>query len=137
MVEIKKPIDRISLNDLNKKKLESWLDQIHHHLKGMVKITKTDLVNCLLADHPEELSESEIKSAAKFCFDEVRWLNSAMERLKAAKKVGQNLSMEDLLIERKELIGEAIKAPRGRPKTTNKVTFESTEKPSHKGDAST
>lgn len=137
MVEVKKSIDRISLNELNKKKLDSWLDQIHHHLKGMVKITKTDLVNCLLADHPQEISESEIKSVAKFCFDEVRWLNSAMERFKIAKKSGQSLSMEQLLTERNELVGEENKAPRGRPKNTNKVLSESAKKPSHKGDAST
>lgn len=138
MVEVDKPsIDRISLNQKNRNKLDKWLDDINKHLNGMVKVTRTDLVNCLLEQHSIDLSDSEISATAKYCFDEVRWLNSAMERLKKAKKSGAMVSMETLLDERNALLGESHKPLKGRPKKSEMASSVSSKTQSGKGEAST
>jgi hypothetical protein len=137
MVEVDKQlIDRITLNPTNRNKLDQWLIELESQLNGVVKITRTDLVNCLIELHSNRLSDSEIKAAAKYCFDEVRWLNSAMERLKKAKKAGETLSMETLLNERNAFLGEANKAPRGRSKAQKKDSSNSPQNQSGKGEAS-
>jgi hypothetical protein len=137
MVEVdKQPIDRISLNPKNRMRLDKWIDEINAHLKGMVKVTRTDLVNCLLEEHSNSLSSLELNAAAKYCFDEVRWLNSAMDRLKKAKRVGETLSMEALLEERNALLGEGGKPLKGRPRKSQMAASESFENQSSKGKAS-
>jgi len=138
MVEVEKmPIDRISLTPSNRKRVDKWLELLEEKLQGMAKITRTDLVNSLLELRSQELSQSEIQMIAKNSFDEVRWLNYAVERLKSAKKNGESLSMDQLLEERNSLLGESIKASRGRPKGQKKDPEESSRNLTNKGETST
>lgn len=126
--------DRITLSEFNRKKVDQWLTHLNEKLLGMVKISRTDLVNCLLERHSFELNENEIQAVAKATFDEVRWLNSAMERIKASKKSGELLSMDQLLEERKALLGEANRASRGHAKAQKKDIKNSHKNQSGKGE---
>ena len=110
----KQIIDRITLNPTNRNKLDQWLVELESQLNGIVKITRTDLVNCLIELHSNQLSDTEIKAAAKYCFDEVRWLTSAMERLKKAKKAGT--TVEKKLAKLKEKSDNAKKEVSAKPK---------------------
>lgn len=137
MVEVEKTWgDRITLTPANRRKVDQWLARLNETQKGMIKVSRTDLVNCLLDLHSMELNEDEIQSVAKATFDEVRWLNSAMERIKTAKKKGESLSMDQLLEERNALLGEANKAPRGRSKAQKKNISKTPEIQSSKGEES-
>lgn len=135
MVEVEKTWgDRITLSEANRKKVDQWLARLNEKLHGMVKVSRTDLVNCLLDLHSDELTTNEIRAVAKATFDEVRWLSSAMERIKVAKKKGEALSMDRLLEERNTLLGESNNAPRGRAKAQKKDALKSPEIQSGKGE---
>lgn len=116
MVEVVTTVDRVALSSESKTRVESWLDVVSRRLEGMVKVTKSDLVNAILMAHGHGLSDEEIFAIGRECFDEVRWLNWAMERLKQAKKDGSTLTMADLLKSRNALFGEDNRAPKSRSK---------------------
>lgn len=135
MVEVKKdPVDRIALTPENRARVDKWLNSLNQAFGGMIKVTRTDLVNSLLEVRAAELSDTELKKIAKYSFDEVRWLNFAVERLKDAKKTGQQLTMDQLLTERNTLLGDGNIASRGRPKGSKKDVEKSSEIASSKGE---
>lgn len=135
MVEVKKdPIDRIALSPENRARVDKWLNSLDQAFGGMVKVTRTDLVNSLLELRGVELSDVELKKIGKYSFDEVRWLNFAMERIKKAKRRGELLTMDQLLAERNALLGDTNIASRGRPKGSKKDVEKSYETASGKGE---
>ncbi len=87
----------------------------------MIRVTKSDLANFLIRQHEGSLSESEIKTVEAELFDEVRWLTWALTKVRRAKKVGQPLSLDDLMVKRKSIEGQRatvqVGAPRRRRRT--------------------
>ncbi len=72
--------------------------------------------------HPVDLTESEMKLIEAELFDEVRWLNWALNKVRQAKKEGRSLSLDELMVQRQGLLGRkapSTKRPRAKPKAAN------------------
>ncbi len=93
-------VDRIVLRRMENDRLQSWTVSLNERFDGMIRVTKSDLANFLIRQHAENLSEPEIKLIEAELFDEVRWLNWALTKVRQAKKAGQALSLNDLMVKR-------------------------------------
>jgi hypothetical protein len=98
-------VDRIVLRRLENDKLQGWVAALNARFDGMIRVTKSDLANILVRQHADELSEAEVKTIEAEMFDEVRWLNWAVAKLRQAKKDGVPLTLNDLVAKR-DLIGK-------------------------------
>ncbi|HEX7675890.1 MAG TPA: hypothetical protein VF412_17055 [Bdellovibrio sp.] len=96
-------IERVVLRPAEASKLDHWLSQLNERYDGLVKFTKSDLVNFLLRHQEAELTETQINLLGVEYYDELRWINRAIEKVRQAKRQGQTLSLEDLMLKRKPL----------------------------------
>jgi hypothetical protein len=101
-------VDRIILKREERNKLDQWLGQLNAKYDSMVKFSKIDLANFLIRHSDDELSESQIKLLGAELYDEMRWINRAIEKVRQAKREGLSLSLEDLMTKRKPI--EKMKA---------------------------
>lgn len=97
-------IDRIILGKSEAQLLQSWVDEFNEKAEGLIKVSKADLVNCLIANHAAKLSNEEVHMIATRNFDEARWLGWAMHKLKDAKKNGDQISFDELAVFRDSLL---------------------------------
>lgn len=112
-------VDRIVLRREEARKLESWLKDLNLRFEGMIRATKSDLANFLIRHHSDTLSEAEIGLLEAELFDEVRWLNWALCKIREAKKQGRVLSLEDLMVKRRVAChSKATTTKRARNKPT-------------------
>lgn len=92
-----KPIERVTINESNKEKLERLTEHANEALQGISKVCKSDLVNLLLESHNEKLSDEEIGKLKSTHIDQVKlalWLAS---EVRDAKKSGTFVSLKELL----------------------------------------
>jgi hypothetical protein len=101
-------VDRVILKPDERGKLDKWLGQLNDKYDGMVKFSKSDLANFLIRHSDDELSESQMKLLGVELYDEMRWINRAIEKVRQAKREGLPLSLEDLMAKRKPI--EKMKA---------------------------
>ena len=94
-------VDRIVLKRLERSKLDSWLAQLNEKFDGMIRFTKSDLANFLIRNHANDLNDDEIDTLASEHYDEMRWLNWAVAKIRKAKKEGIQLSLDELMVKRK------------------------------------
>jgi hypothetical protein len=90
-------VDRVTLSKDEGEKLDLWLKQIHAAYSGLIKLTKSDLVNYLISEHKAELTKNELKNLKKTHFDQVKFATWALGRLKEAQKNGEKLTYADLV----------------------------------------
>ena len=112
-------VDRIVLRRCENTRLHEWTTALNARFDGMIRVTKSDLANFLIRQHDDGLSECEIKLIEAELFDEVRWLNWALSKVRQAKKEGRKLSLNDLMVKRESIKsrnGTAPRAPRRRPR---------------------
>lgn len=107
------PIERLSLRKEEQEKLEAWVQELNLKFEGMIRLTKSDLANFLIRHHPVQLSEDEILHIETEHFDEVRWLNWAVNKVREAKKQGVPLTLQQLLDTRLKR-NQAKNSPRKR-----------------------
>ncbi len=93
-------VDRIVLRRTEQARLEAWLKKLNAQFEGMVRITKSDLANFLIRHHHEELSDLEISQLETDHYDEVRWLNWALAKIREAKRQGLVLTLDELMAKR-------------------------------------
>lgn len=72
-------------------------DQINDVFGGVIKLTHKEIANFLLQQRSELLSQSELKAIKDKHFDDVRAAQWAVQKLKAAKDSGQELTLGDVL----------------------------------------
>ena len=101
-------VDRIILKREERDKLDLWLAMLNQKYDGMIKFSKSDLANFLIRHHDESLSEMEMKLLGAEHYDELRWINRAIEKVRQAKRSGVALSLEELMVRRKPI--EKMKA---------------------------
>ncbi len=101
-------VDRIILKREERDKLDRWLDCLNQRYDGMIKFSKSDLANFLIRHHDGSLSEMEMKLLGAEHYDEMRWINRAIEKVRQAKRSGVALTLEELMIKRKPI--EKMKA---------------------------
>lgn len=66
-----------------------------------IRLTKSDLANFLIRHHPAHLDAEEVALIETEHFDEVRWINWALTKIREAKKQGQVLTLDELMSQRK------------------------------------
>ncbi len=111
-------IDRVILCPKESMLVQKWVESLNARADGLIRFTKSDVVNFLLNSHPAKWEAAEIAALATQCFEETRWLSWSMGKLKAARKMGTSLNFEELTKFRDELLGGAAKKLR-KTKTTD------------------
>jgi hypothetical protein len=106
-------VDRIVLRCSENSKLQEWATVLNARFDGMIKVTKSDLANFLIRQHEEKLSDPEIRLIESEMFDEVRWLNWALAKVRQAKRQGQSLSLEDLMVKRDLIKSQTTSSSKG------------------------
>lgn len=96
-------VDRIVLRRVENNLLQGWISALNVRFEGMIRVTKSDLANFLIRQHAETLSEAEINLIEAELFDEVRWFNWAIAKVRQAKKQGLSLSLTDLMAKRQSI----------------------------------
>ena len=125
--KVLKPIERVTILEGMKPKLQSLCDQANEALQGMASISKSDIVNLLLEAHSGTLTKVETESLRATHFDEVRFAQWMANRLKTARTSGESVSLMDLVERGKELVaGPREKTPR-RPRKRKERTDETEE----------
>ena len=97
------PVDRIILKREERDKLDRWLQGLTQKYDGMIKFSKSDLANFLIREHSENLSELEAKLLGAEHYDEMRWINKAIEKVRQAKRSGFQLTLEELMEKRRPI----------------------------------
>ena len=115
-------VDRIVLRRIECNKLDRWLADLNKRFDGMIRVTKSDLANFVIRHHSDELSQHEIDLIEGEFYDEVRWLNWALAKIRQAKKEGRALSLEDLMKSRGGADGKKTVSNRGGKKRRKVVT---------------
>lgn len=93
--------ERLSLRKEEREKLEAWVQELNAKFDGMIRLTKSDLANFLIRHHAESLSTDEVALIEVEHFDELRWMNWALMKIREAKKNGLTLTLQDLMEKRK------------------------------------
>ena len=101
-------VDRIILKREERDKLDLWLSSLNQKYDSMIKFSKSDLANFLIRHHDESLSEMKMKLLGAEHYDEMRWINRAIEKVRQAKRNGALLTLEELMVKRKPI--EKMKA---------------------------
>ena len=96
-------VDRIILKRDTRDKLDRWLQLLTDKYDGMIKFSKSDLANFLIREHAESLSELETKLLGAEYYDEMRWINKAIEKVRQAKRSGVTLTLEGLMEKRRPI----------------------------------
>ena len=77
-------VDRVTLGSAEAERVMTWIDQLGIASKGYLDLTKSDVVNFLIREHPQELSLKEIRGIRSSHYDPVRHMNWITPRLKEA-----------------------------------------------------
>jgi len=95
--------------------IRDWVEQATAHFQGAVKPTRNDVVNVILLNHAEALSEDELKDVWERCFSPLKFMKAATRRLEEALERGENVTLESVVESlRAKTLPEAKKA--GRPR---------------------
>lgn len=89
--------DRVCLTEPQAKKIDGWLDQIESRFKGYIKITRSDLVNYALSAMDEILNDVDLEALNVAHYDQVKFMQWALQQVKAAQKNCQPISLKELL----------------------------------------
>lgn len=119
--EKKKPnkhIERVTIGDAFKDKLTRLKDQATEALRGISSITRSDIVNLMIDEHPDELSLAQIDKLKATHVDQVKYAFWIAQRLKAAHQSGEQVTIHELLAQ--EPFAE-VKKPKGKRGPRKKV----------------
>ncbi len=101
--------DRIKISPEALSRLSIWNDEATSRLRG-VKLTRSDLVNFLILNHEQALSQAELKALENQFFDEVKFAQWAVDELKAAKGRGESIRLAEIIARNRSSL--PAKAPR-------------------------
>lgn len=123
--------ERIVLRKEEYQKLELWINELNTKFDGMIRLTKSDLANFLIRQHAESLSEVEVSVLEAEHYDEVRWLNWALGKIREAKRQGLSLTLDELIAKRRSQASVKTPAEKlGRKSTPKKANKETSPDPS-------
>lgn len=85
--KLKNP-DRTTLGANESKVVDEWLSQVHKFTKGYLDLTKSDIVNFLVRQHPTELSVKELQSIRIAHYDPIKHITWITPQIKQALSDG-------------------------------------------------
>lgn len=140
--KITKPIERVTINDQFKDKLAALTEQANAALQGIANVTKSDLINLFLDEHPVELSLKQIERLKTTHIDQVKYAFWIASRLKAARDAGEIVTLNDLLKQIQPVVtgvGLVQKKRRGRKRKdeANKIETQALDQVPENDDAET
>ena len=89
-----KKIDRVELLPTSFERLQTWQKQIDESCPE-VMITRKDLVNWVISEHKEILSDSDMRKIKDCFFDPVQYLRSLLKKAESAKIHGKTLELPE------------------------------------------
>jgi hypothetical protein len=110
--KLAKPVERAVIDDKLKNKLEGLKEQANASLQGIATVTKSDIVNLILAAHPDELSLTEISQLKSLHLDQVKYALWIAKKLREARNAGEVLSLQDVLAMSQQVVCDEARAPR-------------------------
>lgn len=117
-------VDRVILGKSEAHLLQSWVNEFNKKADGLIKVSKADLVNYLIASHAVSLSSEEVHSIATRYYDEARWLGWAMHKLKEAKKNKNQMSFDELTVFRNSFLTVNKQSTKKRTRNTHEQEAE-------------
>jgi hypothetical protein len=93
--ERQRHFDRVTLDSKTLDRLDSWISQVKASRLG-VDLSRKDLLNWLIVNLPEALSQSHEKALAEKFYNEVRYLRYAAQEISRANARGETLTLKDL-----------------------------------------
>lgn len=111
------PQDRVTLSPKISQRLDRWLSQLDEKFNGLIGINKSDLVNYFIGELAEDLSPVQISKIKTAYYDEVRFMQWALQKMKESKKNGAPLSLNDLLHLSQATSNDVVKRVK-KPKST-------------------
>ena len=117
-----KPLERVTIEDGVKEKLNLLTNIANESLNGMATISKSDVVNMILELHSNELTKIEVDLLRKTHLDIFKHLSWMQTQAKLAKERGDELSLSELMKKSNEFMAhEAIKQARKPRKLKSKT----------------
>lgn len=101
-------IDRVILGKQEAILLQTWVSNLNMRSDGLIKFSKSDVVNFLIRSHDIDWSEKEMCQISNDCFNETKWLSWALTKMRSAQKNRTSFSMESLEIFKKELLSTEL-----------------------------
>jgi hypothetical protein len=123
-------VDRVILGRTEAELLAKWVEDFNVKSEGLVKVSKADLVNHMIASHGAKLSPEEVRAIASRYYDEARWLGWSVAKMKESKKKGVCLLFDDLIKFRDEFLGKVSVLNKKKKVTVADVSLE-ISKPQH------
>lgn len=120
--KITKPIERATISDSLKDKLAHLAAQATESLQGITSVTKSDIVNLLIEEHPAKLSVTQLNKLKATHIDEVKYAFWIAERLKVAREAGEKVTIQDLLSQNHPCISATKRTRRKRKQSEDSVT---------------
>ncbi|MCO5143622.1 MAG: hypothetical protein M9962_11080 [Oligoflexia bacterium] len=97
MKKVQKHIERVTINDHLKEKLQRLTNQANASLDGIAHISKSDVVNLILENFKEAFSSAEIDQLRSIHIDQVKLAIWLAKEMRNAKKSGANITVKELL----------------------------------------
>ena len=117
-----KPLERVTIEDGVKEKLNLLTSIANESLNGMATISKSDVVNMILELHSNELTKLEVDLLRKTHLDIFKHLSWLQTQAKLAKERGDDLSLSELMKKSTEFMAhEAVKQVRKPRKLKSKT----------------
>jgi len=91
--------ERANLNKESLFKVNGWLEQLKPKLRGS-KISRSDLINWLVTQKPEALTDREVSELITNYFDPVKALEWAVSEIKSAKSRGEEVDLSTFVSEK-------------------------------------
>lgn len=121
--------DRIKVSAAAVQRLAAWNVQLAERLRG-IKLTRSDLVNFIILNHPEALTAVELNELQARHFDEVKFVLWAVEEKKAAQARGDDITIAEIMAQNRPGV---MDAPRSRSRKSDSAKIsENTEKKAQK-----
>lgn len=99
-----KPIERATVAEDLRPKLQSMCEQANAALNGIATVTKSDVVCLILEQHHGVLSSDELEALRAKHFDEVRFALWMANKLKEARDAGESLSIKELMAQGQSIL---------------------------------
>ena len=100
-VDTKAQKNRFYLKSETNERLDRWVDKINSNLKG-VTVKRSDLINWIIGNHPDELGPKELVSITKEFYSESAFTVWALETVKEALARGEATTLADVMRMRPE-----------------------------------
>lgn len=129
MKKVSKPIERVTVAEALKDKLANLAAQATSALQGIASVTKSDIVNLLIEDHPDELSDAQIGRLKSTHIDQVKYAFWIAQRLKTARDAGEAITIQELLAQSQPLVNTSNASAGKRTRRKRKAKDETASIP--------